>query len=365
MSTAGSRDAKSRPESRARRLVASSIAALVMLAMATPAAAEARKAKPKKPKVTTTAPVGSAPGAATSQPGASAPAAPSAPTPAPAATPAASAPAASASASSTSPSASAPEPAPSPSSTAVDRVATSVDEREAWAHTIGTLAAGFQVQSRGFTFHDALGNPKTYDLAASPAVSASGEVFPGAGSGIPVLSDLGLAGDFTMGLGLSSAPPGGQKVDSSWTRWNAGLRGRMRIGGARTLVLLGITGGVGQESFSFSGSAPDLPDVSYTYLRAMLDANVPVGPVILSAQGGYLPVLSAGDVADRYRGTRVGGVEGGLSVRAPFARHFDARITADYTRYFYAFEPRPGDKAVAGGALDQMMRAQVALAASY
>lgn len=271
---------------------------------------------------------------------------------------------------STPPSIAARDDEPSRSAAAADAATPAADKTtapgRAWDRSLVTVGAGFQLQSRSMTYHDAIGSPKTYDLPASPAVAADLEFFPAGRSKVPVLRDLGLVGDFATGLGLTSAPAnGGASIDTSWLRWNAGLRGRARIGGGRTVLVLGATAGMGQESFSFSGGGSDLPSVNYTYLRGMLDASVPIGPVVLVAAGGFLPVLSGGDVADRFRGTKVNAMEASLGVRAPFARFFEARLSADYTRYFYAFDPQPGDAFVAGGALDQMMRFQVTLAAGY
>ena len=40
----------------------------------------------------------------------------------------------------------------------------------------------------------------------------------------------------------------------------------------------------------------------------------------------------------------------------------EGRIVFDYERYFYAFQPIPGDAYVAGGALDQFFGVRLAVA---
>ena len=52
-------------------------------------------------------------------------------------------------------------------------------------------------------------------------------------------------------------------------------------------------------------------------------------------------------------GATVGGVDATLGIALPFARAFEGRLSATYTRYFYTFHPIPGDAFVAGGALDE------------
>ena len=68
---------------------------------------------------------------------------------------------------------------------------------------------------------------------------------------------------------------------------------------------------------------------------------------------GYDGPLDAGAVHDRFRGATVGGVDATLGLALPFARAFEGRLGATYTRYFYTFHPTPGDAFVAGGALDE------------
>ena len=47
------------------------------------------------------------------------------------------------------------------------------------------------------------------------------------------------------------------------------------------------------------------------------------------------------------------------------ASGFEARLTAHYTRYFYAFDPVPGDPHVAGGAVDELLGLGIGVAYAY
>ena len=80
------------------------------------------------------------------------------------------------------------------------------------------------------------------------------------------------------------------------------------------------------------------------------------------AQGGYVDVLSAGDVANDFPHSKVAGVFGELGAAVTVVAGLEARVVADYHRYFYSLEQTPGDTLVASGATDQMWNARASVA---
>jgi hypothetical protein len=72
-----------------------------------------------------------------------------------------------------------------------------------------------------------------------------------------------------------------------------------------------------------------------------------------------MPAWKSGALGTRFRDTTFGAVEFGGGLAVPIVRVFEFRATADYMRVFYSFHPTPGDAYVAGGALDQFVRAQL------
>ena len=60
----------------------------------------------------------------------------------------------------------------------------------------------------------------------------------------------------------------------------------------------------------------------------------------------------------------MGGVDARVGLAVPLPLGFEARLIASYARYFYAFSPVPGDRYVAGGALDQLATGHLGLAYS-
>lgn len=225
----------------------------------------------------------------------------------------------------------------------------------------------FAIGGRRFAYTDGLSaNVRPYDVFGPPMPSVSGEIYPAAGTSIPVVRDLGLTVSYGRAFGLGSKTNDGKAVNTSWDRLLTGLRFRFRPGSAEGPVL-GAHGGFGMLRFGFETSDKELkasvPDVSYLFLRGGLDARIPFSRLALLLDANYNGALSAGAVFDRFRGSTVGGIDLGVGLAVLLAGGFEARLSAQYTRYFYAFDPTPGDPYVAGGALDEFLT--VGLGAVY
>lgn len=226
---------------------------------------------------------------------------------------------------------------------------------------------GIDFSSRHFAYNDAVtSNLRPYDVDLVPTPAVKLQFYPLAKSNAGVLRDVGLTGGFHAALGLDSKAPDGTKIATTWSRIDLGVRARMRFGDR---AAVGFNVGYGRETFAFRGEGlriqKELPTVGYELLRVGVDGRVPLGPVALFGGVYYLPVLHSGDVGKRIRGQTVAGIEAEIGVGVPFARRFEARVGVDYRRFFYSFEPIAGDAFVAGGALDQLLRGQLALAFVY
>lgn len=226
---------------------------------------------------------------------------------------------------------------------------------------------GFDLGGRFFSYNDGLSsNLRDYDVFGAPQIFLQAGVYPFSGMDTPVLQGLGIVGDFRIALGLGSETADGAQVDTTWYRWDAGIRLRQPLGSVETAddrrVILGLTGTIGQDSFTLEAPGllqAELPSVSYTFLRVGLDAWFPAGPIWLTLKGGYLGAVSAGEVYDRFTATSIGGIDLGGGISIPIVAGLDARIMAEYVRWFYAYEPEVGDAFIAGGALDQYIHLQV------
>jgi hypothetical protein len=260
----------------------------------------------------------------------------------------------------------APEPAapvPAPS----DEGAAESPSFERPVHRYGVelvnASVSFDLGGRFFTYSDPVSaNLRDYNVFGSPGIALRAEVYPGAPTGIVVLRDLGLTGEFRTALGLGSSTRDGTEVSTQWLRAGGGLRYRVPFGPSEAPYVVAARGGFALDSFTLEGTGAltdQVPSVSYAFVRGGIDARVPLGPVALTAFFDYLGAVSAGDVYDRFREPALGGIDVGGGLVVPIAHGFEARLSAEYVRWFYAFGPVPGDAFVAGGALDENVHLEV------
>lgn len=235
-------------------------------------------------------------------------------------------------------------------------------------HEILSVAVAFDLAGRFFDYNDGLGaNLRSYSTL-TPAITGRLEAYPLATTGVPVLEGLGLYGEIRSALGLSSATDDGTSVDTNWMRFGGGLRLRMPFGPREQPFVVAARGGLVRDAFTLDASgqlADEVPSVGYTFVRGGLDGRIPLGPVALTVEAGYLGALEAGDVAARFRDATLGGIDVGGGLAVPIAYGFEARLTGQYVRWFYAFTPVPGDAYVAGGALDEYLHVELGPAYVY
>ncbi|MHB1845289.1 MAG: hypothetical protein ACYCWW_10700 [Deltaproteobacteria bacterium] len=202
----------------------------------------------------------------------------------------------------------------------------------------------------------------SYALPAGPLVSGGLALYPGALWTRGLLADVGLVGDFEHSLGLTSSYQGTAfpTLDDCWT---AGLRLRIPIDASE----LGVSGRYGEQAFRlgalpWSTPAP-IPNYSYVFVEPGLDARVQLGLFALLLDASWLDVVGDGIAASGYfPHASVGAVAGGLHLAFALWDALELRVGADYQRYFFSFNPVPGDAHVAGGALDQYLAATAAVA---
>jgi hypothetical protein len=114
-----------------------------------------------------------------------------------------------------------------------------------------------------------------------------------------------------------------------------------------------------------TGDVPALlPAARTVSLRFGVDARIHVAwRIHVLAAAAYLVTTSKGEIYEYFRGGSVAGVDGEGGFALDIVPGVEARLGARYTRYFAKFEPQLGDRAVAGGALDELW--QFGLGARY
>jgi hypothetical protein len=233
------------------------------------------------------------------------------------------------------------------------------------ATALFVLGVNFELGGRNFEYSDPLEgstNLRPYSVFGAPLILVNGEVYPAAMTDIPVLNGLGITGTFAHAFGLQSATEGGEPIGTTYDRYGVGLRLRFRVGGEGSPVIA-ASGGFGVLKFEYDDPTDAtlvgaLPDVSYKFLKGGVDGLIPVAGIVNIVAGfDYIGPLDAGAVYDRFTMSSVGGIDVRIGLAFPVSMGFEARLMAEYTRMFYAFEPvaEPRDMYIAGGALDQYL----------
>ncbi|UQA58180.1 hypothetical protein [Polyangium aurulentum] len=230
--------------------------------------------------------------------------------------------------------------------------------------SIFAVELGFEVGGRQFDYSDGL-SPDTrrdYGVFGAPMASIALEVYPAAGTDIPVLKHLGITGSYARAFGLSSSTEGGEPAPTTYQRISAGLRGRIPFSGPKGPVL-GINGGIRMVTFEIEEPAllaGEVPDVDYFALRGGIDGVIPIGRVSILAGFDWLEPLKTGEVYGRFREASVHGIGAMAGVGVRIAGGFEVRLLGEYSRFFSDFNPVLGDPHVAGGALDQFFGIRLA-----
>lgn len=199
---------------------------------------------------------------------------------------------------------------------------------------------------------------RPYDLAAAPVAVATGVVYPLAPTRIPVLRDFGITGEYSQAFALASQDSSGNRVGTTWQAFDFGATERIALPHG---LLANVSAGYGGNDFQFADAIPGgtaaLPSVAYRFVRVGADLRYRFLSAFAAWAGGsYLDVLSSGYTAQIFPRETVGGVEAHLGASWRLARSWELSLSAAYTRFFYSFNPVPGDASVAGGALDEQTR---------
>jgi hypothetical protein len=212
---------------------------------------------------------------------------------------------------------------------------------------------------RHFSYVDRITSSlRPYDLAAAPVAVATGVVYPLAPTHIAVLRDFGITGEYSQAFALASQDSAGNRVGTTWQAFDFGATERIALPRG---LLANVSAGYGGNDFQFSdaipGGAAALPSVSYRFVRVGADLRYGFLSAFAAWAGGsYLDVLSSGYTSQLFPRETVGGVEAHLGASWRLAKSWEVSLSAAYTRFFYSFNPVPGDASVAGGALDEQTR---------
>jgi hypothetical protein len=231
--------------------------------------------------------------------------------------------------------------------------------------------ATMELANRHLTYSDVVtSNIHSDNSGIVPMPAIALDLFPFAPGGTRFLQDLGVFGDFKLGLVSQKTLADGTKAPASWTRFDAGLKYRIWIKRTPKSPIISLALSYGQESYRFHPStAPaeplDTPSASYAILRPRIEARVPVGPVVLLVGGGYLAVLDTVAFAGNFRDPSIYAWEADFALAVPIGNVIEVRGGIAYRRFVHIFGAAKGDPYIASVADDQMFRGDLGISAHF
>ena len=252
------------------------------------------------------------------------------------------------------------------------------DGADAKRPTFLGLRLAFGGTTRDFSYKDALPGLRGYCLGPQcdafglgPVLMLDAQWYPGAHFTDGFASNLGLDLRGLMMFGISSKQrTGGQEFTTNHRALGVGVRLRVPLGDHELHFVVGY-GNLVFGLDASGGASPEVPDVSYGFLRLGAGGRLVVAdPVSLSFAAAYLLALAYGEIAEPqwFPHTGGGGLEGELLVGIALADWIDLNAGGSFTRFFLSHDPEPADASVtalgrvAGGAVDQYVGARVGVA---
>jgi hypothetical protein len=228
---------------------------------------------------------------------------------------------------------------------------------------------GGGVIDRKLSYHQDIGSHPLlpYYLPAGPIVMLNVVAYPHGPAERDPTSNLGFEVELQQGI-VSSRPQtgaNGAQFDNTVHDFAAGVRYRFALPTADEIY---VSATYGEDAFIFSGpNRGDLaiPDTIYRYLRPGIGARVGVGGGFsvraalgyraLNAVSGIKRVTNAGgpEIEALFPRLVVSGADADLVGDYAIDNRFAVRLGVAWRRYWYSMNSRPGDAAIAGGAVDQ------------
>lgn len=259
-----------------------------------------------------------------------------------------------------------PEPEPEPAKTAEEDAAGDEKDKgedEPKAAATGDLPSAIELGlglkgfRRSYDYSDDLSDLKTYSLDGAPAGFIYLRLYPAAFSSAGFVSNIGITGGYEQAFALKSKDSDGRELTTSSREYFAGLRLRIPIAAHE----LGIVAAYGSHSFEIDSDVT-VPDVDYSFIRAVVDARFRIGKGIVGFHVGPRIILGTGELGDIFPDATTTALEAGLTGGYALSPNFDFMGGLELKRYGITLNPDPDDlpqingaPAAAGGALDQYL----------
>jgi hypothetical protein len=219
--------------------------------------------------------------------------------------------------------------------------------------------------SRGLSWTDPVtANLRPYKVYFMPTPGVALQLFPLALIDSDALANVGLTFGFQRSLGVKSNRREGPLYPTTYSSWSLGLNYRLELGSVVLVPAVAWNGAKFSLDAADDGSIEaEMPSVDYGGLKIGTAAELLIADwFALLADAAYVQVLSKGSIISRqfHRDGSAAGLILGAGVRIRVAERMSTELGAVYQHYYYDFNPQPGDRFIAGGALDQFVSARFA-----
>ena len=242
----------------------------------------------------------------------------------------------------------------------------------AWSHAerIAHVRTFSQIRGRVFDYYDVLSrNLRELRTGASAAFGGHLEVYPleierASGSRQRFGLEAEMAHDLGQTLRLADAPDTNAQL--TWQQWRVGPA--VRFDYAR--ILIKVTGSYGRYSSVVArpgdAGAPALPSVVYPHFRLALGARHEMQWLAFEGELAYRFIGAARGVGtELFPDAAVGGIHAHVGASRRLFWGLEAYAAVNYDHFYYDLRPEPGDRYLAGGALDLHFSGEVGLGWVY
>ncbi len=233
------------------------------------------------------------------------------------------------------------------------------------------LSIGGGGLNRSLTFHqdyDAPGNQlQTYSLPFGPVGIARAVIYPFDPLVGGILGNWGFEARAMIGF-ISSNLSSGASFSNTVHDFSGGTRFRFPFGSGNDVY---ISGRYGEDAFTFNASSATergtlrTPDTIYHYIRPGIGLQLALPDALsLELNAGYRYVVNKGGSQIStafFPHLAVQGADAEADLGYAFNEMYGLRLGVQWTRYWYAFNVKPGDTFLVGGAVDQSFQFTVAL----
>jgi hypothetical protein len=181
-------------------------------------------------------------------------------------------------------------------------------------------------------------------------------------SGLPVIDDVGFFGSYSRSLVKSRTltADGSLGFETQQIAWEAGARYRLIIDGEERGAASISYGSLRNDFAGPSIEGVLLPAGTLQYWRPGVELRVPIGRVALFVGAGWLAPVKQDAVGIAFPRSTSGGIDAVLRAEMKLGGLW-LRGALRYMRFFYSLNPLPHDPYVAGGALDEVAFASLAV----